>query len=499
MKRILGLVILVITVTTGMQAYWNYKNYVTNKQQYQNEIQQSLDGAVNMYFESLAKQNTLGFAVDEKNQKGFLKKDGAFDKILDEMKIDEHGFHLIDSLDTHTLDGITIISNKTIDTFKTSKSETKHFNLSNKDEKKQWLTFTDSLKKTNNKPLEFLTSKVIISITNDTLDLKKLNKNIAENLKTKHIELDYALKYKPRIGDTQYINQTNVKPEYLSLNTKSLLLDTSDELNLYYKDSSFIILKRIIGGIIISILLLLSLIFCLIYLLKTISKQKQVAEIKNDLISNITHEFKTPISTITVALETLKNSDINQDKNRTQRYLDISTSQLDKLTIMVEKLLETATLDSKSLNLNKAEINLNKMLSLLVSKHQLQTEDKHIELVTESKNTSIIADEFHIENAINNIIDNAIKYGGELINITLNQDQSQTYITISDNGTSLTKTQSEQIFDKFYRVPKGNTHNVKGFGIGLYYTKKIIEKHQGNISVHLYNNTTFKITLPNAN
>ena len=107
-------------------------------------------------------------------------------------------------------------------------------------------------------------------------------------------------------------------------------------------------------------------------------------------------------------------------------------------------------------------------------------------------------DVFHFENAINNIIDNAIKYGGKDISVEIVKQNNSIEITISDNGTSLTEGHKKHIFEKFYRVPKGNTHDVKGFGIGLYYTKKIIEKHNGNIDLSIKPNTTFKITLPDG-
>ena len=496
MKRILLLVILVITVTTAIQGYWNYKNYISSKQQFSNDIQLSLDTAVNNYFEDLAKKNTLGFAIGDEEQKTFLNENGKFKDILANLNIDNKGFTLIDSLDHKTLEGITILKKELLDSL-SDKKTTHHFNLNNENDKTKWISFTDSLKGKQKKSLEFLTSKVVISITNDTLNLKALDTFLKRNLKTKNINIAYGLSYKPNNGELKHINIDFINKNNTNLRTKSLLLDTKDNLQIYFKDETSQILIRILTDIIISIVLILSLITCLLYLLKVINKQKQLAEIKNDLISNITHEFKTPISTISVALESIKDFNLNDESGRTSRYLDISTSQLDKLTIMVEKLLETASLDSNNLKLNKNTIQLNKLVNLLVNKHQLQTNAKSISFNDTNTSICIIADEFHIENAINNIIDNAVKYGGDVIEISLKQDKTETLIIITDNGTSLTKSQSELLFDKFYRVPKGNTHNVKGFGIGLYYTKKIIEKHNGTISVTIANNTTFKITLPN--
>ena len=243
---------------------------------------------------------------------------------------------------------------------------------------------------------------------------------------------------------------------------------------------------------------MLAVISCLFYLLKIIRDQKQLAEVKNDLISNITHEFKTPISTIGVAIESIKNFDVINDKEKTKNYLDISTGQLSKLTLMVEKLLETATLDSESLNLNIEPLDVTNLIESIVKKHQFAT-TKEIRFKNPEKEILINADPFHFDNAINNILDNAVKYGGNKINITIEQTTSEVNISILDNGTSLSAANKSKIFEKFYRVPKGNTHDVKGFGIGLYYSKKIIEKHKGKLDLDLKKDSTiFKISIPNG-
>jgi two-component system phosphate regulon sensor histidine kinase PhoR len=166
---------------------------------------------------------------------------------------------------------------------------------------------------------------------------------------------------------------------------------------------------------------------------------------------------------------------------------------------MVEKLLETATLDGDSLTLVKESVNIVNILRTLVEKHQMQTEHKTIDFLNSFDTIMASIDVFHFENAINNILDNAIKYGGNEIKVTIEQNSNYFTISISDNGNSITKANKDKIFEKFYRIPKGNTHDVKGFGIGLYYTKKIVEKHGGSIHLKLEKNiTTFKLSFPNA-
>jgi signal transduction histidine kinase len=242
----------------------------------------------------------------------------------------------------------------------------------------------------------------------------------------------------------------------------------------------------------------LAVISSLFYLLKIIKQQKALASIKNDLISNITHEFKTPIATVSAAIEALENFNVLEDKTKTQKYLSMSSVQLKKLHQMVEKLLETATLDSEQLILKKETIDIVETIEKLVIKYQFLHSKKEIHFSSNLKPIYLKVDHFHFDNVISNLIDNAVKYGGNIIEITINSVLNTTEISVADDGNGIDKNQQEKVFDKFYRVPKGNTHDVKGFGIGLYYSKKIIEKHEGTLQLSAVKNSTlFKINLPN--
>ena len=212
--------------------------------------------------------------------------------------------------------------------------------------------------------------------------------------------------------------------------------------------------------------------------------------------SNITHEFKTPLATINVALEGIERFNLNNDPEKSKKYADMSKKEVEKLTLMVEKLLETATLDSDQLELNTEEVDLNYILERITTIDIELLHGKTITFLSDEKDCLVSIDQFHFENALNNIIDNAIKYGGDFIKVFVNKTATEVNISIKDNGKSLTKQQASQIFEKFYRVPKGNTHNVKGFGIGLFYAKNIIEKHGGSISVDINNGVEFLIKLP---
>lgn len=493
---ILYVIVFVILGTISIQVYWNYKNYLTNKQQLINDVQVSLDNAVETYYADLAEQNTVAFAF-EGSADAFFDRSNKFDSLLHTINFSSKRFKDLDSINVKLIDGISIYSgtkaDSTIGVFKETHDLTPH----NRQAviKRFRNSKTDSLLHDN---FKMLTSKVMLSMTNDTLRLKDIVTLLITELNRKNLSFEYGLSFKNLIDGFQFINKERIDNSSLSTISKSPYLPEESNLTIHFTNEIKIILSRILSGILLSTLLVLAVISCLFYLLKIIKHQKQLAEVKNDLISNITHEFKTPIATISVALESIKNFDVIDDKDKTKTYLDMSSGQLSKLNVMVEKLLETATLDSENLNLNKEDINLVDLLQTITEKYSMTLDGKTLEFKPSSEIINIKVDIFHFENAISNIIDNAIKYGGNSITLNLSKNSKDIEVNIIDNGNTLTKSNLSRIFEKFYRVPKGNTHDVKGFGIGLYYTKKIIEKHNGSIQVLLNNNATnFKIKLPN--
>ncbi|WP_298892343.1 HAMP domain-containing sensor histidine kinase [uncultured Psychroserpens sp.] len=507
-RYILYVIVVVIIATIGIQTYWNYKNYLTNKQQLINDVQASLDDAVDNYYTALATRTTLGVSLEGEHQKNAFRENGELEKFLQQIDGAHKEFRNLDSIDFQSTEGFTVVRGFKADSMMAADKKDNQ-PLSNEELKKRIDSFrfkSDSIS-FNLSSLEMLTTKVVISINNDTLDIEEVDSLLKIDLARKNIDISYRLNYieKSNKGlDSCWIERPKIYQDasndklFLSSISKSSFIPLDSVLSIQYENTTWAVLKRIIWSIIISSLLVFAVVGCLFYLLKIIKHQKQLAEVKNDLISNITHEFKTPIATIGVALESIQNFNVIEDKNKTKAYLDMSNTQLSKLNTMVEKLLETATLDSENLELNRDNYNISEVLSTIVEKHKLQNSNTSI---TYNIIDNIFAnvDIFHFENAINNIIDNAFKYGGNTIFVDLKHTSSQIEISISDNGNTLTKANKDRIFEKFYRIPRGNTHDVKGFGIGLYYSKKIIEKHGGSIDLELNNQlTTFKILLPNA-
>lgn len=509
-KWILYTIVIVILTTIGIQVYWNYKNYLNSKQQLINEVQISLDKAVDDYYANLAEKTTIGFAFEGDLYNDTLDENNEFLNIMTQIDESKKEFKNLDSINFKHQKGVSIFRGKKADSLLISIKE----NGINKDSIKQkFIGLQNNQDSVSIKNIELLTSKIVISISNDTLVFRDVDTLLKNELKRKNLNINYWILFKRNNKQDRTFNKFNVlKTQHDSLNNQSLLKTSSQSkflpkgssLDIYFTNETQIILKRILGGILISFLLILAVISSLFYLLHIIKHQKQLAEVKNDLISNITHEFKTPIATISVALESIKDFKIIEDKEKTKKYLDLSSGQLTKLNVMVEKLLETATLDSDSLTLQKESVDVVEILKTQVEKHQMfpiaiGNEHKTIAFSNPSDVLMASVDVFHFENAINNILDNAIKYGGSEIKVAIKQNPNYFTVSISDNGNTITKAHKDKIFEKFYRIPKGNTHDVKGFGIGLYYTKKIVEKHGGSIHLKLDKNlTTFKLSFPNA-
>ncbi|NSL89393.1 HAMP domain-containing histidine kinase [Chitinophaga sp. Mgbs1] len=247
------------------------------------------------------------------------------------------------------------------------------------------------------------------------------------------------------------------------------------------------ILQKMMWTLLSSVILLVLTILCFMYMLRTILKQKRLSEVKNDFINNMTHELKTPIATVSAAVEALQNFNALNDQRKTQTYLDISKNELQRLSDLVEKVLHIAAEEKEDFELFREDVDLNEVVDNILTNHQLKA-TKQLQLRYDNKipDTTVFVDRTHLANAINNLVDNAIKYSGDPVQLYIQTsiEDRQLKIRVKDNGIGIPRTYQENIFDKFFRVPTGNLHNVKGFGLGLSYVKKIVEMHGGTIRVH---------------
>ncbi|MDV7187840.1 HAMP domain-containing sensor histidine kinase [Lutibacter sp. TH_r2] len=487
---IIYVIAITIAITIAVQVYWNYREYQINKEYLITKVQRSIDTAVEDYFAEITKSSFITLtSLDSSNTKR------KSDTIKLKTRSRRMMYKKIDStlIDLTEKDSTKIF---VIDkgNHKYGVQDGKGFNFYKKSD-----FFAQNM--------DSILSKVVVSFSRDSLDLNKLNLQIIKEFERQNINVKYALNftyydwvdYDSVTTKTQTLNIKNFPKKHLTIKTKSHYLPHRSKLELFFTDTTTDILRESFISILLSLLLSASIIASIIYLLKTIHKQKQLSEVKNDLISNITHEFKTPIATIATVLEAMKNFNVLEDKNKSEKYVEMASTQTAKLHLMVDKLLETATLKQEEIKLTKEPIIINQLLEKIVGKYRLLNPEKTFNFSNKNGDITINVDTFHFENAISNIIDNAIKYGGNTISTKQNNTKKGVEILIWDNGNGIPKNQKDKVFEQFYRIPTGNTHNIKGFGIGLYYTQKIIEKHNGSISINYNskNNTVFKIELPN--
>ncbi|MBS1576828.1 MAG: HAMP domain-containing histidine kinase [Bacteroidetes bacterium] len=268
-----------------------------------------------------------------------------------------------------------------------------------------------------------------------------------------------------------------------------------------YKD---IVLKSIGLNIATAIIFTIIIIAAFYLTLRTMLRQKKLSEIKNDFINNMTHEFKTPLATISLAVDALKNEKVMSNPEKMTYFSSIIKEENQRMNRQVETILKAALMEKQEVQLMLRPIHLHEIIENVVDNFALQLEDKKgkAELSLNAANDLIDADEVHLSNLVNNLIDNSIKYSKDNvppdIRITTTSDEKKVMMRLEDNGIGMSKETVKRIFEKFYRAHTGNIHNVKGFGLGLSYVKTMVEAHGGEIKVEsiLGKGSVFNIELP---
>lgn len=347
----------------------------------------------------------------------------------------------------------------------------------------------------------------IIRLDNDSLRIQDINRNYSRQIRKSKINLPFQVTRQFIKPTTQKQNISSSKDSSEIILSTSAIPSTMPFGSTYaaiFSDYQGYLIKKILPQSLFSFFLLAitGLAFGAIY--RNLQQQRRLTELKNDFISNVTHELKTPIATVSVAIEALQNFGVAQNPRLTEEYLEISKNELNRLTLLVDKVLKMSTFEQQGLNFNLESVNVAELVQQVLSSLKLQFEKYKGEVSFDKVGEGFVisADKIHLTNVIYNLLDNALKYSENQpeIKIELQDNDSEIKLSISDKGIGIPPEYQDKIFEKFFRVPTGNMHNVKGYGLGLNYVASVIKQHGGKIEVksELNKGSMFTLTLQKA-
>jgi two-component system, OmpR family, phosphate regulon sensor histidine kinase PhoR len=325
----------------------------------------------------------------------------------------------------------------------------------------------------------------------DTLDVKEMEVMFSQRMDQQNIDVPFTIK-KVRKSEKDRRNHHNeVTIGFSNPVTYRLQLGNSNPY----------LMKRISAAIVLSLFIVGFTAFSFSLMYRNLLRQRKLAEIKNDFISNITHELKTPIATVSVAIEALRTFNASLDPARAKEYLDISHNELQRLSLLVDKVLKLSMFEKKEIDLKLEWLNMKDLIQEVTSSMRLQFEKHSAQVsVVIDGDTNLQGDRLHLVSVIFNLLDNALKYskGKPQIQVVAKGDPGKVQLIISDNGIGIPKEFHDKVFDKFFRVPTGNLHNAKGYGLGLSYVAHVVQRHNGSISIDSIEDTgsRFVINLP---
>jgi two-component system, OmpR family, phosphate regulon sensor histidine kinase PhoR len=309
----------------------------------------------------------------------------------------------------------------------------------------------------------------------DSIKVIELDSAYAKRLEDQNLDIAFAIKR---------VETRETKEPVFNEVTLGFRNPTTYRLDIHNK--SAFVFKRIAIPILFSVFLVAftALSFSLLY--RNLLRQNRLADIKNEFMSNITHELKTPIATVSVAIEALRSFNANLDTQRTKEYLDISANELQRLSLLVDKVLKLSMFEKKEIDLQYELLDMKSLVDEVTSSLRLQFEKHHahVEVITEG-DTTLEGDRLHLVSVIFNLLDNAIKYSPDAprIYIKIIGNDNKVHLVIQDSGIGIPEEYKGKIFEKFFRVPTGNLHNAKGYGLGLSYVAHVINRHNGIINV----------------
>ena len=329
----------------------------------------------------------------------------------------------------------------------------------------------------------------------EPITMEELDSSFCEALKQQNIKVPYT------ITEHSFENEEGTWMEEDDFSKVRIGIAKPVEYELQLGNTFGLVMKRLASPLLFSLFLVGVTIMSFVLLYRNMLKQRRLTEIKNEFISNITHELKTPIATVGVAIEALRNFNAIDDPKRSKEYLDISQNELQRLSLLVDKVLKLSMFENKEIDLRYESMDIKEVVDEVLSSMRLQIEKyKATVNVSTEGDTTLKGDRLHLLSVIYNLIDNALKYSKDapIIDVGLRGDSKEVTVIVADNGIGIANEYHDKLFEKFFRVPTGNTHNTKGYGLGLSYAAHVVSKHNGKIAVSskLGDGTTFTITLP---
>ncbi len=525
------LMMVVLVAITGFQVYWIRDNYVREQQAVETKAQVLFRETIRDVQDSII-QSKLYFVLSDSGVTGFKRTaidsnrrsgpvspraarvlhllgnqiDTGSAKKRKAVRItltDEPGKrrkqpYWVDSTGPATIDKVVVMgTNDRREIQERQKSDTHQFTMSrtmSRDSGKVNFTEFSSVYLGTNKG-EGVKISFDSLFVNDVATVEVLQKAFSKRISDQGLDIPFSILKS---------NQPAPAKETKDFVRRPAMMEYFEGYQLQLGNAFSYVIKRISGPIVFSVLLVGLAIFSFVLLYRSLLRQHRLAEMKSDLISNITHELKTPIATVGVAIEALKNFNAMQDPARTREYLDISQNEIQRLGLLVDKVLKLSMFESKEITLKNELFDFGDVVAEVVGSLKLQAERNQADIkINRSGNLSIEGDRLHILSVVFNLIDNALKYnnGNVLILVDLKEEPDHIFLKVTDNGIGIPGQYKDKVFEKFFRVPAGNTHNAKGHGLGLSYVAQVVKQHGGRIKVESEEGggSSFIVQLPKPN
>ncbi|PLX11526.1 MAG: hypothetical protein C0597_14915, partial [Marinilabiliales bacterium] len=484
-----------------VQLFWIKNAILVKEAEYEENIQEALKRIINgieikqtaifitknLNEFTIEKIGTDPDVIDSEKLKRYFTKDSIIHLRTGGVEVQtETGFHIInDEIDSNEIVILNNDSNIEVVSTLISKNNSKNVDLlliqdsiTQSDNNKFYYKTSDNYKKLFNKMvIEYETRETPI---NERLNLSELTNLIHKEVIDQGLDSEYEFAIIDDALDSIKIKSEGFYNDFALQSFKANLfpndiIDKSTYLYLYLPGKNSIIYKSISLMLIGSIVFTLVIILIFFISIKIAFKQKKLSEIKSDFINNMTHEFKTPIATISLAADSIMNPKIISDEHKVGDYLKIIKEENRRMNNQVESVLQISLLEKEKFKVTLFEFDLHELIRKAVQNIELKLKEKNGELKVSlgAENSFALVDEMHFLNIIHNLLDNAIKYSSEKIVISLktHTQNGKVHIIVKDHGIGIKKEEIVRIFDKFYRVPTGNIHNIKGFGLGLSYVK----------------------------